>query len=69
MCGLQKLHISVGDVNIDGRNFDLIVHMHCYHYLTFTNSVTTSDEEFDEESFTKLQERHHLNKDDTSMAD
>ena len=36
MCGLLKLHISVGDVNIDGRNFDLIVHMHGYHDLTFT---------------------------------
>ena len=54
---------------MDGRNFDLIVHMHFYHYLIFTNSVTTSDEEFDEESYTKLQERQHLNKDDTSMAD
>ena len=39
------------------------------YYDEGVDSVTTSDEEFDEENYTKLQERQHLNKDDTSMDD
>ena len=39
------------------------------YYDEGVDSVTTSDEEFDEENYTKLQERQHLNKDYTIMDD